>query len=135
MNYSQSFEEFSSGLGPTDLALYAGIGVVLFILFKDKMSPVQKFLLETLNSAKESVVDFTKPDETVVVKVPVPSAPKVPEKILSNDPNSVFFQLVASWKKTRDLSKEYKCDEATQKLDEVFQYLSPTVCNKENVNE
>jgi len=135
MNYTQSFEEFSSGLGPTDLALYAGIGVVLFILFKDKMSPVQKFLLETFNSAKESVVDFTKQDETVVVKVPVPSAPKVPEKIIPNDPNSVFFQLVASWKKTRDLSKEYKCDEATQKLDEVFQYLSPTVCSKENVNE
>jgi hypothetical protein len=135
MNYSQSFEEFSSGLGPTDLALYAGIGVVLFILFKDKMSPVQQFLLETFNSAKESVVDFTKPNETVVVKVPVPSTPKVTEKTIPNDPNGVFFQLVASWKKTRDLSEEYKCDEATQKLDEVFQYLSPTVCNKESVNE
>ena len=134
MNYTQSFEEFSSGLGPTDLALYAGIGVVLFILFKDKLSPVQKMLLEAFNSAKESVVDLTS-SETVVVKVPVPPVPKTPQKTTVTDPNHIFFQLVAAWKKTRDLSKEYKCDEATQKLDEVFQYLSPTVCNKENVNE
>ena len=29
MNFTQSFEEFSSGLGPMDLALYAGIGIIL----------------------------------------------------------------------------------------------------------
>lgn len=133
MNYTQSFEEFSSGLGPTDLALYAGIGVVLFILFKDRMSPVQKMIMDFFDSVKDNVSDFTKPSpkkeqkEEVVVRVAVPNIP--------SDPNDVFFQLVASWKKTRDLSKQNKCNEATQKLDEVFQYLSPTVCNKENVNE
>jgi len=105
MNYSQSFEEFSSGLGPTDLALYAGIGVVLFILFKDKLSPVQKVLLETFNTVKENVVDFTKQPETVTVKVPVTNAPLPVNPVTKSpvlvrpDPNEVFFQLVASWKK------------------------------------
>ena len=140
MNYSQSFEEFSAGLGPTDLALYAGIGVVLYVLFKDRLSPMQKMLMDLFESTKENIVDFTKQPETVTVKVPVPGptsvspASKAPVP-MRPDPNDVFFQLVASWKKTRDLSNQYKCEEATQKLDEVFQYLSPTVCNKENVNE
>ena len=42
MNLTQSFEEFSSGLAPMDLALYAGIGIILWVLFKDKLSPVQR---------------------------------------------------------------------------------------------
>lgn len=132
MNYSQSFEEFASGLGPTDLALYAGIGVVLYVLFKDRLSPIQKMLLDAFNTAKENVVDFTKTNEVVTVKVPVPKTDVAVENV---DPNKTFLQLVAAWKKTRDLSTEYKCVEATKKLDEVFEYLSPTVCNKENVNE
>lgn len=129
MNYTQNFEEFSASVGPTDLALYAGIGIVLFILFKDRMSPVQKMLLDIMNSAKENVADLTKlkpatKNDEVIVKVTVPEIP--------SDPNDVFFQLVAAWKKTRDLSKQNKCNEATEKLDEVFQYLSPNICNKEN---
>ena len=45
MNYmTQSFEEFSKSLGPTDLALYAGAALVLWVVFKDKLSPVQKLL-------------------------------------------------------------------------------------------
>ena len=126
MNYTQNFEEFSASVGPTDLALYAGIGIVLFILFKDRISPVQKMLLDLMSSAKESVSDFTKPkdSEEVIVKVTVPEIP--------TDRNDIFFQLVAAWKKTRDLSQKNKCNEATEKLDEVFQYLSPNICNKEN---
>lgn len=126
MNYTQNFEEFSSSIGATDLALYAGIGIVLFVLFKDRMSPVQKMIADMFDSAKESVSDLTKPSKNkdeVIVKVTVPNVP--------SDPNDVFFQLVAAWKKTRDLSKENKCDQATEKLDEVFQYLSPNICNKE----
>ena len=53
MNFTQSFEEFSSGLGPTDLALYAGIGLVLWVLFKDKLSPVQQILTTLLDRLKK----------------------------------------------------------------------------------
>lgn len=126
MNYTQSFEEFSSSLGPTDLALYAGIGVILYILFKDKLSPVQKMLLDLFENAKDTVADLSKPAPAapvVTVKVPAPELPKTS----TNDP---FFKTVASWKQTRDLAASYKCDEAVQKLDEVFVLLSPTACNK-----
>ena len=41
MNFTQSFEEFSKGLVPMDLILYAGIALVVWVLFKDKLGPVQ----------------------------------------------------------------------------------------------
>lgn len=122
MNYSQSFEEFSSSVGPTDLALYAGIGVVLFVLFKDRLSPVQKMLMDLVESVKGSL---NSEEKTVTVKVPMPELPKV-----SGKKPDVFFELVASWKQTRDLSVKSKCDKATEMLDEIFQYLSPNICNE-----
>lgn len=128
MNYSQSFEEFSSSVGPTDLALYAGIGVVLFVLFKDKLSPVQKMIMDLVNSAKDTVSNMSEPASVVTVKVPMPELPKVgPVK----EKEDVFFKLIASWKQTRDLSQKSGCGEATEKLDEIFQYLSPNVCDQE----
>jgi hypothetical protein len=47
--YTESFDQFASRLGPTDIALYAGAGIVLWILFKDRMSPVQTVLSNILN--------------------------------------------------------------------------------------
>jgi len=141
MNYTQSFEEFSAGLGPTDLALYAGVGVVLFVLFKDQMSPVQKFLLDLFNRAKDTVVDLTKPDPNTPapapvapVPGPVPVTPPTPPVLVrpENDPNKVFFEMVASWKNTRDLAVKHGCEEAVKSLDDTFQYLAPTVCEGEN---
>ena len=54
MNFTQSFEEFSSGLGPMDLALYAGIGIILWVLFKEQLSPVQKILTDLINKVKKN---------------------------------------------------------------------------------
>ena len=56
MNYSQSFEEFSSSVGPTDLALYAGVGIALFVLFKDRLSPVQKVLIDFIDGSYVSSI-------------------------------------------------------------------------------
>jgi hypothetical protein len=131
MNYTQSFEEFSQGVGPTDLALYAGIGVVLFVLFKDKLSPVQKMLYEAFNQIKKSLE--TRPvqiNPTNVVVGPAPDFPVTPAPPLVRPTvqQDTFLELVASWRKTRDLSEKYGCGQATEKLDEVFQYLSPVVC-------
>jgi hypothetical protein len=121
MNYTQSFEEFSASLGPTDLALYAGAGIILYVLFKDKLSPVQKMIVDTFNDLKKSV---NRSDNVVTVKVPMPDLPKV-----SSKKQDVFFELVASWKQTRDLSVKSNCNKATELLDETFQYLSPNVCD------
>ena len=142
MNYTQSFEEFSAGLGPTDLALYAGVGVVLFVLFKDQMSPVQKFLSDLFNKAKDTVTDLTEskvntpvPPPVAPVPGPVPVTPPPPAPVLvrpDNDPNKVFFEMVASWKHTRDLAVKHGCGEAVKSLDDTFQYLAPTVCEGDN---
>ena len=120
LDYAQSFEEFSSSLKPVDLALYAGAAIVLWVLFKDKLSPVQKFLGDLLAKAKLGLV--TKPQ--VEIYKPTLVAPE------SND---IFFELVASWKQTRDLAVKSGCDEAVKVADQMFPYLSPTVCGEEKV--
>lgn len=115
MNYvTQSFEEFSKSLGPTDLALYAGAAVVLWILFKEKLSPVQKFLVGLFDKIK----GWT-PKKTV-------------DSVVSNSDNKeLFFQLVESWKRTRDLAVKSGCDQAVKVADDMFPFLSPTACNKD----
>ena len=119
MNLTQSFEQFSSGLKPGDLVLYAGIGVVLWVLFKDKLSPIQKVLLTTIDkvksvvNTKSTVKSITLPDQTTISKT---------------DDNALFFELVQSWKQTRDLALRSGCSEAVRVADEMFPYLSPDVC-------
>jgi hypothetical protein len=116
MNFTQSFEEFSSGLAPMDLALYAGAGIILWVLFKDRMSPVQEMLTNLINQIKGKLGQETNPGNTV--KVP-PASKK--EKDL-------FFDLVVSWKQTRDLAVRSGCSKAVEVADQMFPYLSPMVC-------
>lgn len=136
MNYTQSFEEFSAGLQPMDLALYAGIGIILWVLFKDKLSPVQKMILDLIQDVKGS---FDTPKNNIKVDLPqlspiiVPVAPK--REVIIAPPaepetDDVFFKMIASWKETRDLALECKCDKAVEAIDAMFPYLSPTVCGE-----
>ena len=116
MNLTQSFEEFSSGLAPMDLALYAGIGIIVWVLFKDKLSPVQKVLKDLIDKVKKNA----------------PSVPDLPnfvkEKVKSEDDSQLFFDLVVSWKQTRDLAEKSGCQKAIEVADQMFPYLSPTIC-------
>lgn len=119
MNYvTQSFQEFSSSLGPTDLALYAGAAVVLWILFKDKLSPVQKLLVGVVDKVKTLVAKKTN-------SVVAPSC---------NQNQDLFFQLIESWKRTRDLAVQSNCDQAVKVADEMFPFLSPTACKEQKVS-
>lgn len=120
LDYAQSFEEFSSSLKPVDLALYAGIAIVLWVLFKDKLSPVQKILTDLLSKAKGVVNKSTVNDQ------PKPA-------LVAPESNDIFFELVMSWKQTRDLAVKSGCDEAVKVADQMFPYLSPTVCGEEKV--
>jgi hypothetical protein len=122
MNFTQSFEQFSSSLKTGDLVLYAGIGIVLWVLFKDKLSPVQKILLDligkfkgTVSSAKTTIV---LPNNTTITKV---------------DDNDLFFKLIESWKQTRDLAEKVGCSEAVRVADDMFPFLSPSVCKEKVV--
>jgi hypothetical protein len=125
MNYAQSFDEFASSLGPTDIALYAGAGLILFVLFKDRLSPVQKFLTDLLGGAKGL---FGKKDSIVPVVVP-----DVKPVTVADSKEDTFFKLVVSWKQTRDLAVKSGCDEAVKVADQMFPFLSPNVCKKEVV--
>lgn len=122
MNFTESFSEFSSRLGPTDLALYAGVGLVLWVLFKDKLSPIQELVLGFINKFKGS---------TKLPSVSVPVAPKT-KTVHGGDPDKddVFFRLVVSWKQTRDLAEQSGCVEAIKVADQMFPFLSPNVCVK-----
>lgn len=122
MNFTQSFEEFSSSLGVMDVALYAGVGLVLWVLFKDKLSPVQALLVSLFDTVKSVV---PKPTGSTVVVPPVVSPVVAAERV-----DDVFFRLVVSWKQTRDLAEASGCSEAVKVADQMFPFLSPTVCKE-----
>lgn len=121
MNFTENFSEFSSRLGTVDLMLYAGIGIVFWVLFKDRLSPVQKMVLDFINSFKKS---NTSNIPTEIIKSVENHAESVQDKDL-------FFNLVVSWKQTRDLAVQSGCTKAVEVADQMFPYLSPEVCNKQ----
>lgn len=122
MNYTESFEEFASKVTTMDLALYAGIGIVLWVLFKDKLSPIQTTILDLVNKIKNK---NTKIEDTVSITTPAVI------KTTTKENEDTFFKLVVSWKQTRDLAVKSGCSEAVKVADQMFPYLSPNVCNKE----
>jgi hypothetical protein len=129
MNFTESFQEFSSRLSTTDLALYAGAGLILWVLFKDKLSPVQKFLGGVIDQVKKIT-------ESNSVQLPVVTIPKVDPVVIpssSSNKDDVFFKLVVSWKQTRDLAEQSGCTEAIKVADQMFPFLSPNVCAKKEV--
>lgn len=127
MNYTESFDQFASRLGPTDLALYAGAAIILWILFKDKLSPVQQFLT---NFIKKKTSDVPVVSDDLVSKIFNPD-----KKIIEDNSEDVFFDLVLSWKQTRDLAVKSGCNKAIEVADQMFPFLSPSVCSKEKGNE
>lgn len=123
MNFTESFDQFSSKLGTMDLALYAGAGLVLWVLFKDKISPVQKIVNDIINKFTKTTSENT---------LPVINVPTIARSETINDNEDVFFKLVVSWKQTRDLAVKSGCSEAVKVADQMFPFLSPNVCNKKD---
>lgn len=125
MNFTDSFQDFSSKLSTTDLALYAGVGLVLWVFFKNKLSPVQQFVMGVVNKVKSLVSGSS-------LKLPTVDVPKVDAVVLPKATNDgrddVFFKLVVSWKQTRDLAEKSGCVEAVKVADQMFPFLSPNVC-------
>jgi len=127
--FTQDFETFTGGLNRTTLALYAGGALVLWVLFKDKMSPVQKLLeglfakgKSLLNKSETPPTDSTLPSLTDLVAKANP--------VKKDENRDVFLELIISWKQTRELAVLSKCDKAVEVADEMFPYLSPKVCSE-----
>lgn len=119
MNPVETFGEFAQKLSTTDLMLYAGVGLVLWVMFKDKLSPVQKFLSRFF--VKRTPVTPVFPEN-------IPSLPLVTESAVSDE--DVFFLLVSSWKRTRDLAVMAGCKKAVEAADQMFPHLSPVTCKE-----
>lgn len=119
MNFTQSFEEFSSGFDRMNIFVYAGAAIIAWVLLKDKINinPVKNWLQDTFQLLKNQ----TQSTVNIISKEIEPTS------------ESKFFDLVAAWKKTRDLAEELKCHEAVEVADEMFPYLSPGICDKPQV--
>lgn len=113
MNPLETFGEFSRKLTSTDLMLYAGVAVVLWVLFKDKLGGVTQAVTNLFGNNKSSMVP------SIITAKPVSEEDKSSE---------LFFELIASWKKTRDLAEKSGCVKAVEAVDQLFPYLSPVTC-------
>jgi hypothetical protein len=120
MNFTESFDQFASKLNTTDLLLYAGVGLVLWVFFKDKLSPVQKLVTSVVEKYRSLSLTKTSDVVNVVSK---------PSVVTNANTEDLFFRLVVSWKQTRDLAVQSGCSEAVKVADEMFPFLSPTVCS------
>jgi hypothetical protein len=120
--FTQDFESFARGLSTFDVALYGGLALVLWVLFKDKLNP----LTDLINKGVEQVKRLLekKQSSSSVISIPLPNYIKEKNK------EDVFFDLVVSWKKTRDLAVSAGCEEAVSVADQMFPFLSPNVCGK-----
>lgn len=128
MNYAtESFSDFASRIGPTDLALYAGAALVLFVLFKDRMSPVQKMVVDLVNRTKNLLGN--KSNLSIIPEVTLPAVNTSKTNSTTED---IFFKLIVSWKQTRDLAAKLNCSEAVKVADQMFPYLSPNSCEEKN---
>lgn len=118
INYTETFNDVASRMGPTDLALYAGAGLILYVLFQERLGPIQNYfkgLLNKFNLWRHKSTDVASKSTTNAIKV-----------------NDCSFQdLIASWKQTRDLAVASGCGEAVKVIDQVFPYLSPNSCKEE----
>lgn len=125
MNFTETFEQFSSRLGPTDLALYAGAGIIIWVLFKDRLGPVQGLVTSAVDAVKNLLSK-----KSSVAPVVVPAVE--PVRVNKDD---TFFKLVVSWKQTRDLALQSGCAEAVKVADQMFPFLSVTACGKNDQGE
>lgn len=104
MNFN--LENFGDSFKTIDLVLYAGVAVVVYVLFQEKIH-------EILNKIKDSI----KKNKQTIPYFP-PEEPDI-------EPDDVFFALIQSWKQTRDLAEEYGAYKAVEIADQMFPHLVP----------
>ena len=105
----EALNNFGAGLSTTDVMLYVGVAVVVYVLFQEKINAVVKTVLEK------------------VKKVKTPALP-IDTGLFENEPETqddIFFDLIKSWKQTRDLAEAYGADKAVEIADEMFPHLVP----------
>ena len=105
----EALDNFGAGLSTRDVMLYAGVAVVVYILFQDKVNAVVKTVIEKVKKVKTP-------------KLPIDTG------LFDNEPatqDDIFFDLIKSWKQTRDLAEDYGANQAVVIADEMFPHLVP----------
>jgi len=113
----EALENFGAGLSTVDLVLYAGLLVVLYVLFQEQVNKIVGKLKDNLNSWKDN-------SNNNLIPVDVDYSDSIED--------DVFFELIKSWKQTRDLAEIYGADKAVEIADQMFPYLVP---KEEDKNE
>lgn len=127
--FTVNYDEFSKGMNSTNLLLYAGVGLAIFVLFNKDPLNYAKSIVGLIKSKLSGVKNSVTP--LVITNTTAPSIPMSPttyEPELSKD--ELFFALIESWKKTRDLAVKTNCSEAVKVADQMFPFLSPNGCKK-----
>ena len=127
--FTQDFETFAKGLSTFDIALYAGVALVLWTLFKDKLSPITSTIQSSILNAKNILLQKSEALQSNTTTKPVTDTVKLET---NNHQEDVFLKLVVSWKQTRELALLSGCKKAVEVADEMFPFLSPTVCAQKN---
>ena len=110
-------ENFGSSIKTVDIILYAGVAIVIYVLFQEKINTLFKHVKDKLK------------------KTQGPNLPNIDTDFFNNnDPvthDDIFFELIKSWKQTRDLAEQYGAHKAVNIADEMFPHLVP----KDETNE
>ena len=110
MNYLEELAKHSTSL---DVALYVGVLIIGYVLFKDKIPPIKTHIVD--------IIKKVLPKKSVAV-----DNDSITIEEVRDEESKVFFDLVKSWKKTRDLAEDYGATRAVEIADEMFPHLVPT---------
>jgi hypothetical protein len=105
----EALDNFGAGFSTTDVMLYAGVLVVVYVLFQEKINTLVKSVVEKVKTVK------------------VPNSPVIDTDLFDNSDirEDIFFDLIKSWKQTRDLAEEYGANQAVVIADQMFPHLVP----------
>lgn len=106
-----NLETFGTNIKTMDVLLYAGVAIVVYVLFKEQIHSVLNKIKEKLNKTK------------------APNLPSIDmgdyDNLEPDTKDDIFFQLIMSWKQTRDLAETYGADKAVEIADQMFPHLVP----------
>jgi len=115
MNFS--LDNFGAGIQTMDVVLYAGVALIVYVLFQEKIHQLLDQVKDKLKNVK------------------APELPSIDTGIFDDQEpetqDDVFFQLIMSWKQTRDLAEQYGADKAVAIADQMFPHLVPKDYNNE----
>ncbi len=106
----EALDKFGAQLTTLDFVLYVGLAFVLYILFQDQINDI-------LRKLKNNFASWKTNNRHKIDLVPI--------EIEDSIQDDVFFDLVKSWKQTRDLAEIYGADKAVEIADQMFPYLVP----------